>query len=136
MPVSFNFGIELHDSTIESVSHTDQMVQVALRPAYVHRSSGVPGVDSGACYVQDFVLEFRNARVDASFGALPADIFDGMLVAENCTFDNLIPVPCDLGGPVSLTVFLSPDNRRISVTGFGMKAVPAGEAKYIEDFQP
>jgi len=136
VPGPLNAAIELHDSTVESVVQVGQVIRIALRPAYVHRSAGNPGIDPGSGYVQDFVLEFGTARIEAGFGPLPADVFDGEFLAGNQQFNNVISLPCDIAAPVSLTLFLSPDNRRASVSGLSVKAVPAGEAVYVEDFQP
>ena len=136
MSAPLNAAIELHDSTVDSVIQAGQVIRIALRPAYIHRSAGNPGIDPGSGYVQDFILEFDAAHIEAGFGALPADVFDGALLAGNQQFTNVISLPCDIAAPVSLTLFLSPDNRRACVSGLSVKAVPAGEAVYVEDFQP
>jgi hypothetical protein len=136
VPESFNSAIELHDSTVDSVFQIDQTIRVALCPAYVHKTSGIPGIDPGSGYVQDFILEFTSAQVEASSDVFPAGILDGRIRTSSDVFRNMIPLPWDIEGPISFTVFLSPDNRRLSVSGMGMKAIPTGQAIYVEDFKP
>jgi hypothetical protein len=42
-----NSLIEFHDSTLGEVWSSEKTVVVALRPAYIHQSTGRPGIDSG-----------------------------------------------------------------------------------------
>lgn len=134
MSDGLNSAIELHDSTVASVVHVGQLIQVALRPAYVHKTAGIPGTDPGSGYVQDFILEFSAGRVEADFGALPAEILHGQLFVDGQTIDNMVNLPCEITGAVSLQVNLGPDYRKAIVSGSGVKVTPAGDAVYVEEF--
>jgi hypothetical protein len=131
---ALNSSIELHDSTVESVVRDGRLIRLALRPAYVHKSLGIPGSDPGSGYVQDFILEFSNARIEVDFGRLPAEILHCELFVGNQMFDNIIHLPCEVTGPVTLALFLSPDYRKALVSGDGMKVISAGDAVYVEEF--
>ena len=130
-----NSDIELHDSVVADVSRSDVTVEIALRPAYVHQSSGQPGIDDGIVLVQDLVVAVENGSVVGDIGDLPADIWDGDLKVGSQVFDNSIPLPCDMAGPVALTLFLSPDNRRLVISGKRVTVTLLGESSYVEEFR-
>jgi hypothetical protein len=56
--VEDNAAVEIHDSTLESIE-THSEVLVAMLSAYVHRSSGRPGIDAGTGWSQTVRLRFR-----------------------------------------------------------------------------
>lgn len=60
-----NEAIALHDSVLDSVTMPDGIVVVALRPDYVHRSLGEPGADEGSGFIQDVILAFGMAQIEA-----------------------------------------------------------------------
>lgn len=128
--------IELHDSVLASVRQVEGSVHLILRPAIVHMSIGEPGVDAGSVFVQDFTLEFGNAPIEGDIGTLPSDILDGEFQDGTQTFPNMIGLPCDWDGPAALVLFLSPDNRRISITGAAVRAKSESEAAFLEEFLP
>lgn len=136
MPDVLNSVIELHDSVLGSLAQVGDSVQVILRPAYVHQSVGKPGVDAGSGFVQNFTLEFGEAQIEGEIGALPSDIFHGEFQAGTQTFPNEIGLPCDWDAAASLVLFLSPDNRRIAITGRSVRATADSEAVFVEDFRP
>jgi hypothetical protein len=111
-------------------------VRVILRPAYIHQSVGKPGVDAGSGFVRNITLEFGEARIEGEIGALPSDIFDGEFEAGTQAFRNEIGLPCDWDGAAALILFLSPDNRRIAITGRGVRATADSEAVFVEEFRP
>ncbi len=43
-----NEEIEIHDSVLGSIEIADDNVTLNLTPAYIHKSSGQPRVDSGS----------------------------------------------------------------------------------------
>ena len=136
MSESLGTSIELHDSVIGSIALAEGAAYVAFRPAYIHRSAGEPGVDAGSGFIQELMLEFPSARIDGDIGDLPAAIFSGEFHVESRMFPNTISLPCKIEGAVSLVLFLSPDNRKIAISGCGVKARVDGEAVYIDEFLP
>jgi hypothetical protein len=135
MPDHLNAAIELHDSVVGSLAHVGQVVQLALRPAYMHKSVAEPGVDDGIGVVQNVILEFDGGQIEGNIEDLPADIFDGDLQVGSQIFDNMIPLPSEVAETVRLTLFISPDNRKLSVSGQGLKVIMEGEAVYVEEFR-
>jgi hypothetical protein len=51
---------------LDSISEQDGSIVVKLRPAYIHRSDGVPGIDPGSGWVQDAVIELRRRIVEGT----------------------------------------------------------------------
>ena len=130
---TLNAAIELHDSIVEAVRFSNGNLEVAVS-AYIHRSIGIPGVDDGTGWVQDVVIDFQDGKLTGDLGNLPARIFDGELHIGSQIFPNMISLPCDIVGPILLTLFVSPDNRRLVLFGDSMVVRPKEEAKYVEDF--
>jgi hypothetical protein len=129
-----NEAIELHDSVLDSVEIIDGILIVSLRPAYVHQSRGVPGVDEGSGLVQDIAIEFAGHEMVGDVGDLPTDIFDGDFELDGTVFPNMINLPCD-GKPAKLILNLWPDNRRITVSGTSVRVKPLSESTYVEEFK-
>lgn len=105
---------------LDSVEINDGILLVSLRPAYVHKSRGVPGVDVGSGFVQDISIESAGHQMVGDFGNLPADILDGAFELDGTVFPNMINLPCD-GKPAKLILNLWPDNRRITVSGTNVR---------------
>jgi hypothetical protein len=129
-----NAAIELHDSVVAEISRLDGAVEIALRPAYVHQSAGRPGVDDGIGLVQNFVIAVEEGSVTGDVGKLPSDILDGEFDDGRQAFQNMIALPCDVAGSVTLTLFLSPDNRKLVILGKRIAIRLDGQASYVEEF--
>jgi hypothetical protein len=93
-----NSAVELHDSVVDTVWRSEQTVLLALRPAYIHKSPGQPGVDDGIGLVQNIVIEIECGQIEGNIGDLPADVFDGEFQSGSQTFPNMISLPCDIEG--------------------------------------
>lgn len=127
-----NAALELHDSTLESVEHEGNVL-IARFSAYIHRSSGAPGVDAGTGWSQSVHFRLGGARVKGSLGSLPMKLLGGRIVVSGRVFDNLVPIPLIDSGPVS--VQLQGSNRvELVIDGEGVEANLVGPAKYVEPF--
>lgn len=126
-------AIELHDSVFDSVEIRDGILIVSLRPAYVHKSRGVPGVDVGSGFLQDVSIEFVGHEMVGDARDLPADILNGDFELDGTVFQNMIKLPCD-GRPAKLRLNLWPDNRSITVSGTNVRVKPLSEAIYDDEF--
>lgn len=135
MSDKLNAAIELHDSVVAEISRLESTVEIALRPAYVHQSVGRPGVDDGIGLVQNVVISIEEGSVTGNLGELPSDIFDGEFDVSQHAFPNMIPLPCDVAGSVTLTLFLSPDNRKLVIFGKRITVRLDGQASYVEEFR-
>jgi len=130
-----NAGIELHDSVLAEISRLESTVEIALRPAYVHQSVGQPGVDDGIGLVQNVAISVEKGSVTGDVGELPSDIFEGEIEVGQQAFPNMIALPCDVAGSATLTLFLSPDNRKLVIHGRRITIRLDGQASYVEEFR-
>lgn len=131
-----NAAIELHDSVIGGVEQVLDALVIRFLPAYVHKSQGRPGFDSGIGEVQNLSIRIEGASVDGNFGDLPADILDGELQIGAERSPNMIALPCNVVDSIRLSVHLSPDYRRVSVSGSRIRVTLEGAAEYVEEFRP
>jgi len=125
--------MELHDSTIAEIEKRGGAIIVHLRPAYLHRSKGRPGFDSGEVFVQEARLFFDGASVNEDTPKLPCEIIDGSLVVGEQRHENLIPVPLESAGSTKLHLVLSA-RHTITVTAVGILLELCGEPRYVEKF--
>lgn len=128
-----NRAIEIYDSTLTSLVKEGQRVVVDLQPAYIHRSTGTPGVDPGGGWAQDVILVVEQATIDGSVPDLPCDLWEGSLRVGHQTIENIIPLPLDYRGDVQLMLVTQTDSGVI-VRGSAISATPVGEPKFIEEF--
>ncbi len=128
-----NRAIELYDSTLTSLVKEGQRVVVDLQPAYIHRSTGTPGVDPGGGWAQDVILVVEQATIDGSVPDLPCDLWEGSLRVGHQTIENIIPLPLDYRGDVQLMLVTQTESGVI-VRGSAISAAPVGEPKFIEEF--
>ena len=127
-----NVALELHDSTLESIEQ-EGSVLVARFSAYIHRSSGAPGVDAGTGWSQSVHFRVGRARINGSPGLLPMELLGGRLMVSGRVFDNLVPMPLIDSGPVSVELQGS-DRVPFVIDGEGIEANVVGPAKYLEPF--
>jgi hypothetical protein len=129
-----NAAVELHDSTLERIEwHAGDVI--AVLHAYVHRSSGRPGVDAGTGWVQPMRMRFTEGTATGSISAIPLDILDGRLVLSGETVDNMIPMPLSHIGPSRIELE-SWNDANVVIEGQGVTAMFAGPAEYVEEFEP
>ena len=94
MTQPLNRAIELHDSTLSGVSQVESSIVLQFSAAYVHESSGKPGVDAGSGWYQPATFTVTGARLQSSV-AIPATLDDGFLRCDTALHRNGIP----LGSP-------------------------------------
>lgn len=126
-------AIEIYDSTLASVVDDGRNVVVALKPAYIHRSTRTPGVDPGGGWAQDVILRLENGTIDGSLPEMPCDLWEGSLQVGNQKIENIIPLPLDYRGAVTLTL-VAQDESRVVIRGSAVFAILVGEPKFIEEF--
>jgi hypothetical protein len=129
-----NSAIELHDSLVTSLIDSRGSVQLCLE-AYIHKALGKPGVDPGSGFVQNVIIDFVEGRWEGEIGDLPTDILQGNLQVGESTHQNMLDLPFEVVGAVTLNLFLSPDFRKLSVSGSAMKIGLLGADRYIEEFR-
>jgi hypothetical protein len=128
-----NEALELHDSTVESVQREGGVLRVSLRTAYVHRSSGRPGVDSGEGYAQAVDLLFSEARVEVH-GACVGVLSSGSISCDGRTSDNLVPLPLSQAGNIQAT-FEFASGGVLRVLAIACASSEKGEARFVEKYE-
>jgi hypothetical protein len=129
-----NSAIELHDSDIVELRRSGRELRVVLDPAYVHRSTGQPAIDSGSGHLQTGELVFAEAQVSELGGICVGTITDGFVAAGTVRHTNVVPLPLHLEGPVSAE-FVFTSGAVLRVTSAGVIWVPTGEARYVEAYE-
>jgi len=127
-----NAAVEIHDSTLECIT-SDGDALVAVLGAYVHRSSGRPGIDAGTGWSQTVHLRFLRGRASGDEGMVPMGLLDGHLDVSGERFNNMFPMPFNRIGPTRIEL-QGWNGIRIVIEGEGVMAAFVGEARYIEKF--
>lgn len=130
-----NTSIEIHDSRAAEIYREGDSVSVLLAPAYLHRSMGRPGIDSGTGWTQDARLVFGSGSVSGVVPELPCDIMNGELSLSGGRYTNEIPVPLQAAGSVELHLVFCP-GCDVFITGTTVRLELLGEARYVEEFDP
>ena len=128
-----NECIEFHDSDILQVTVTDSNSMVIRMKAYIHRSTGAPGIDPGSGWVQNVELNIKELY---SYGGLPITItciLSGLLIIADRAYLNQIPIPLSTNSHIFYSVILD-NGSSFSVDGKGAILTLLGEARYVEEF--
>jgi hypothetical protein len=115
-------AIEIRDFVLASVVTSGDCIEVCLKPAYVHKSEGEPGVDSGTGWTQEVRIRIRKGRVLQSPSEVPLLLQDGCLVTGKTRQPNIITIPCGCSGSVELTLD-GVNGQRLVVAGTGIDIV-------------
>jgi hypothetical protein len=127
-----NSAIEIHDSSLTSIRQRGPELELRLS-AYIHKSEGTPGTETGTGWLQDVTLVLDSGSVEGSIASWPADLQDGALEIDGEVSENIIPIPLDRSGTIQLT--LEPKwGGRIVVYGKHIHLELQGAPKYVEDF--
>jgi hypothetical protein len=118
--------IELHDSEL---LHVDVEAGTLLIDAYVHRTGADVRREGG---YQQTLFQFENLRIESEKGELSGDIYDWNIFAASLTHNDLIPLPCEIAGPVELKITLTDDGREIRVLGHRLTVQEAGPYRFVE----
>ncbi|MCB9925558.1 MAG: hypothetical protein H6822_25635 [Planctomycetaceae bacterium] len=125
--------IELHDSIVHAcIAHGEDIV-VHLSPAYLHRTTGHPGVDAGDVFTLDLDLKFSDAVIDEPFVDLPVQLADGRLSVGATCFDNAVPFPFNHSGFVTAE-FVDCYGRVARITSRSLILRPASKEIFLESF--
>lgn len=128
-----NRALELHDSTLASLRPRDGAVVVELRPAYIHSSPGLAGVDPGEVHLQDVDIVLSGAQLPDPTPREPVAISDGTARVGDQDYENCLPVPFTISSATTLSLVLV-SGQRLSIQGAGLELVRLGEPKFLERF--
>jgi hypothetical protein len=127
-------AIELHDSDLKYLKLSGGSLEIALAPAYIHKSDGIPGSDRGTGWVQDALILVEDAESSVESFETPCELGGGTLKIGTDVYDNLIPLPLDRTAAVLLTLDSMWNDHHISIRGSSVKISLVGEPKYVEVF--
>ena len=130
-----NRAIEIHDSTLDSISVRDGEAVLHFPCVYIHESMGTPRIEAGSGWVQEALLRISDAAVTRSFSKFPADLLDGHIMLGDVVLSNEIPIPLSHKGIVELRLE-SWNDEVVSIIGSGAELELIGEPKYVEEFRP
>ncbi|HJU09582.1 MAG TPA: hypothetical protein VJ728_01830 [Candidatus Binataceae bacterium] len=92
-------------------------------------------MDGGTGWTQDVLLAFVDGVIENLPKSLPVDLSDGDLHWDGQTSHNIIPIPFEPTGSVSLTLTPMWDfDHPIVLSGSSVQLQLKGTARYIEDF--
>ena len=124
--------IELHNSTVSTITTEGRSVIVSFSAAYIHH--GNPGLDADTGWIQPARLEIKEASMKGEFPSANT-ILDGVLWVGNVEHSNFIPIPFDTLDTVRLHLEFVSGNP-VTLTGKGATLEIFGEPKLIENFLP
>jgi hypothetical protein len=128
-----NSALEFHDSDVAEVRMTGGSLHIVFESAYVHRSRGSPGTDAGSGYAQPAEMVFSEAHYSGSEGGCVGAISDGVISTEVAKFNNLVPLPFSVLGPVTAKItFVS--GAVLEIKASAVSCVPTGAASFIEAY--
>jgi hypothetical protein len=128
-----NSAIELHDSEVQSVEIADGVVRVFFSSAYVHCSTGKPGVDAGEGFSQSVEVVFSNAKCSGESAGFAGTVADGSVHVDAACI-GLLPLPCLIKGNISANFVLA-SGAELSITAGSLQCVPTGGRTFIEAYE-
>ncbi len=125
-------SIEFHDSNVSAFDIQNKSLFIELRPAYVHKWEMVKGKWIGTGNVQNARIRIDNISVPQKHPQIPLQISDGVITSESTTFNNLVPVPFNVTGPIRMVLNFS-DGTALEVFGGAFSIELLGDSKFVEN---
>jgi hypothetical protein len=130
-----NQAIEIHDSTLKSLTQVGRGLEIHLSPAYIHQSEGRPGHDEGIGWYQDAIFRIPNGTIIIPSKMMPVDLIDGCVkIGSGMNSANVIPLPLMTQGKVEIS-FQDTTGSFIQVNGVGLVVELVGKPGAIEKFR-
>ncbi len=126
-------ALEFHDSEVASVLHEGDVLRVVFSGAYIHRSSGRPGLDSGDGLSQAVEISFKNPKITGKAAACRGNLWDGRMSIAGRQLD-LLPVPFDFSGPVRAELTFA-SGERLGIDADAVTCKGLGEPVFVEHFR-
>jgi len=128
-----NIALEFHDSEVLAVEPRQGSLIVMFSAAYVHRSTGRPGIDSGSGYVQSVEMQFLDATWEGSVTECVGRLSSGSVISNGLVL-SLIELPFASNGPVSAELQFA-NGSLLSVKARELICRFAGEPNFVEVFR-
>ncbi len=94
-----NTSLEFHDSEVGSVEAVGEDLLIRFSDAFVHESSGDPGIDIGATSLRPLELMFSEASWSGPALPIAGVLSDGQIRMGDLHF-SLLPLPFEAEGAV------------------------------------
>jgi hypothetical protein len=128
-----NIALELHDSRVESIQADDSgHVTLHFSAAYIHKSAGQPGVDSGTGYSQAASISFGKARYVGNPAECVGRISDGMITVNGHAL-SLSPIPFSFSGLVQAE-FVFQNGALFKIDAHSVDCVCFGPCVFVDNF--
>ena len=126
-----NSGLEFHDSVVTRIDVLGKNALVIFEKAYIHQTSGVPGVNSGDLVLYPAILEVSEAIV---FGSSEQNgyLMDGRLLIDETKY-NLVSFPFECAGSVSVQLAFN-TGQSVRISGSKVQLYSTGEGRFLERF--
>lgn len=129
-----NCAIELHDSEVQSVEIGDGLVRIMFLRAYVHCSTGKPGLDAGEGFLQSVEAVFSNATCSGQPAGFAGRVADGSVHVDAACI-GLLPLPSLITGNISTSVVLV-SGAELSIVASSLQCISAGGRTFVEAYSP
>lgn len=129
--------IELHDSEVAAIWFDNDEAIIIFSSAYLHRSTGEPGVDAGSGWIQRAELVIGDADETDLTELAFITVYGGSLEIDGIVHKNGIPIPLDSRGRIKLKLEVCDADYNFSsieIAGKWAKLSLLGEARYVEEF--
>lgn len=126
-------AVELHDSVVTGVKVHEGNVVVRFSPAYLHRSKGSPGIDTGEVFTLDLDIVLDSATIHKPFTELPCELQGGTISTAGERFENCIPYPLNKNKPISAKL-VDIYGREVHIDAQSITLRAASPEEYIESF--
>jgi hypothetical protein len=127
-----NEAIEFHDSVLMRIDHAGDEIRLLFQPAYVHRSSGDPGVDAGTGWTVDVELTLFGAQSRSIVPNLPGGVWQGDLRIDKMELGNVMALPLDASGNIALRIELM-SGEVVEVSGNRVQLLIVSGYTFVED---
>jgi hypothetical protein len=125
-------AIEFHDSSVAAARLVAGILELSLSPAYIHRSLGTPGIDSGEGHLGEVVLELANATVIGNLDVVRGRNSDGALSVNGATY-TVVPLPFASANSASLSLALE-SGATLEIRASSVQVASVGPTTYVEPF--
>ncbi|TWT72893.1 hypothetical protein [Allorhodopirellula solitaria] len=126
-------AIELHDTIVTHCGQRDGDLVLRLSPALLHRAPTSPGFEAGDVFMLDLDVVLRHGAFREPFTELPTKLQGGSITVRSDRYDNCVPFPLDIGGPVTVAL-IDYNGRDVELTANAISLVPTSSEIYLESF--
>ncbi|HSD37545.1 MAG TPA: hypothetical protein VLC92_08540 [Rhodocyclaceae bacterium] len=127
-----NVALEFHDSQVSKIDSLGRDLSVSFSSAYIHRSVGKPGVDSGSGYIGPVEMLLSEADWAGPLNECMGKLSDGRLSVAGKPF-ALVPLPSEHTGRIALELVFA-NGAALTATAQSLVVRFSGEPHFVESF--